>query len=1222
MLILGSTLVPSMMVGQAAEVDEEVYLLSPFEVTSEGTEGYSTTETLAGTRLRTDLRDLANSISVVNSQVLKDTGATSTQDLLVYTTNTEVGGVSGNFSGLGGGTSFNENNKLLRPSENTRVRGLDAADNTRNYFLTEVPWDGYNVDRVEMQRGPNSVLFGVGSPAGIVNAATKGAVYMDSGSIEMRVGSYGSVRATVDVNRELIDDELAVRIITLYEDTQFQQEPAFEKDERIFAAVRYEPKLFGEGSHTSIRASFEHGDIEANRPRTLPPIDSITPWFKTGTSNGIANLNKGTFDPTTMYDKYYDDPAYNTPAQPSNTIYPWFNEAFMGRMMGSNPAQFFNADSSTPIVSMVGMIGTGKAIGQSGLQDGTIGDMEFIRYFAITGFSNYASKALVDGAYYSDYSLTDASVYDFYNKLIDGNNKREWQEWDAANIAINQTFFDNRVGIDISAFSQRYNDGQYSFLNGGQYVIGVDVNSKLVDGSINPNCGRAYVGNSGYYGNFMNNIDRDSVRGTAYVDLKSTDFLEESWLTRVLGHHYITGLASHDVREVDGRTFSRWAYGTDLTDATGGTASLTGGLRSYDWIAYLGPSMLGSSYTSAKGLNLSNVTATIDPSGTQSVRFFDSTWKGGSNYADPYTYYLYDYQMVLQPTVSQQAENSANYVGWRSQNFSILNASQGDIDQLYTGINKSENTIESFGLTLQSYMLDDCMVFTYGWREDRVRTLSGQAAKIENDVVDSSFVLNRDTGSLNYARGQSRTWGLVLHTPEFINRNLPWGLNFSVFYGEGENFKADIPRGDIYGTQIANPTGETQDYGFVVSALDGRITLKTTWYETKMANATLNASDAGFGSAHLYYAWALPYWEATHALAALDGIADTQLRQGNWGWPWNNIVGSEYKDADGNVTTEGKQRIFAIVQDFFKSIPLDQNFCDQYGIGMNIAAMKAAATNSTFANQAGWSAFYNSVPTYGLNSDTHVYDPISGLGAGNGLALQPAYGGNLKSFGAAPVASCDTTSKGIEWELTARITDNWNVMLNVSKTDATITAVSPSLQNWIATYTEFLAGDAGLIQLWGGDTFRTNWANHILAPYNSLMAKVGSGASEMSPWRFNVITNYNFTEGMFKGVNVGMAYRWEDKRILGYQTMYSTDAQSYVLNLDKPWYGPTEDHFDMWVGYTMALNDDVNWRIQLNLRNVGEDAHLVPVYIQPDGSTGYSRIADGMSWTLSSTFEF
>jgi hypothetical protein len=58
-----------------------------------GKDGYKMMSTLAGTRVRTDLRGLASSVSVVTEGFLRDTGATNNKDLLVYTPSTEVAGL-------------------------------------------------------------------------------------------------------------------------------------------------------------------------------------------------------------------------------------------------------------------------------------------------------------------------------------------------------------------------------------------------------------------------------------------------------------------------------------------------------------------------------------------------------------------------------------------------------------------------------------------------------------------------------------------------------------------------------------------------------------------------------------------------------------------------------------------------------------------------------------------------------------------------------------------------------------------------------------------------------------------------------------------------------------------------------------------------------------------------------------------------------------------------
>jgi len=75
---------------------EDEVELSPFCV-SDNAGGYAASSTLAGTRIRTNLKDIGSAISVVNQQLLADAGATSAEELLAYTTGTEVGGVAGNF---------------------------------------------------------------------------------------------------------------------------------------------------------------------------------------------------------------------------------------------------------------------------------------------------------------------------------------------------------------------------------------------------------------------------------------------------------------------------------------------------------------------------------------------------------------------------------------------------------------------------------------------------------------------------------------------------------------------------------------------------------------------------------------------------------------------------------------------------------------------------------------------------------------------------------------------------------------------------------------------------------------------------------------------------------------------------------------------------------------------------------------------------------------------
>jgi len=1173
---------------------EEIIEMSPFSVTADDESStYQVKDTLAGTRVRTELKDVASSISVVNKQFLKDTGARKAEDLLVYTTNTEISGVYGNYSGFGGGSTYDEAARLVRPSSNNRVRGLDAADTTRDYFLTEIPWDGYNVDRVDLQRGPNSILFGVGSPAGIINASLNGAAFKNANSFETRIDGFGSFRNALDVNYVALKNTLAMRVSVLDDNTKYRQEPAYNHDRRIYTALRFDPKLFGPDARTSIKANFESGNIAANRPRMMPPVDGLTPWFATTSYAGsnIEPLNKLVLNPNTTW----------TTMSGGTTVYGKRYAAisdFLGRLFNSNMTSWYNAGVETPARVMVPVASTIAGIDSTGAIDKNgIASMPFTHLWATSGFSQFASHSLntlPGGSYYSDYSLTDSTVFDFYNKLMDGDNKYEWQDWRAGNINLSQTFFNDRVGFEMVYDTQSYNDGQNSILPGGEYIITVDMNTHLANGALNPNVGRPAVGSNAQYGNSSTNISRDNLRFTAYADIRAQDFLGKNRLSRILGRHTITGLVSEEQKITKNRSWVRYAVEEAYAKDTNQLTEMDQGARQWEYLVYLGDSMLNR--TSAAGMNLSNLNMKIAPQASTTLTFFDSRWNRSTdptnpNYVDPAAVFEYPYlnpDGTVSNTVSTQSENPANYKGWTTGTYATLNSDNGDIDKLTNRYAAQKKVVNSQAFTWQGYMFDDAFVPVFGWRRDIVRSKAAVADLDANKVV-SSYQLPWSSAQSLKTVGESKSWGGVLHTPKFIRDKMPGKTSLSVFYNRSENFKADAARADIAGNIIDNPRAATKEYGVAVSTLEDKLTFKVTWYKTTMKNADLGYSKAGFGD-NLYYAWAVPTWLATHALCLLDASNEVDPISVYGGWPYENVEG--IWDDQANKKGFRPARAKEIVRDVFMNFPATQAYLDEYGIPFDINKMHSA-------NEADWKA---TVPK------GHFWD----------LGYQPTYKEAFKSTGSGPVATVDTMSKGIEFELTAQPIKNLNISLNASKTTASRTDISPTLDAWVETWTEFLAGDAGLITMWGGNSFRSEWNNKIVAPFTVLKKQQGSSAPEVSPWRFNGVATYSVDRGPLKGSWIGGAYRWEDKRVLGYKY----DNSIGTIDIESPFYGPSEDHIDVWVGYGRKITSKIDWSIQLNVRNLFESKKLVPVTIQPDGNPSAYRIAEGMSWQLTNTFKF
>ncbi len=140
----------------------------------------------------------------------------------------------------------------IQPTEDTRIRGLAAADNTHDFFISDIPWDSYNIDRIDISRGPNAILFGEGSPAGIINAGSKSAEFINSGNLDLRFGSWGSTRESLDLNQVIVPGQVAFRLDVLHDDEKFEQQPAYSKDQRISGAIRIEPAFLNKNGNQTI----------------------------------------------------------------------------------------------------------------------------------------------------------------------------------------------------------------------------------------------------------------------------------------------------------------------------------------------------------------------------------------------------------------------------------------------------------------------------------------------------------------------------------------------------------------------------------------------------------------------------------------------------------------------------------------------------------------------------------------------------------------------------------------------------------------------------------------------------------------------------------------------------------------------------------------------------------------------------------------------------------
>ncbi len=1198
--------------------DEEILELSPFEVSSTRDNGYAATETLAGTRIRTNLSDVGSAISVVTRQMLEDIGATDNSTLLQYTPNAEVAGTRGTYAGLGNGTGVDETAVLRNPALANRIRGLANADQTRDFFVTDIPWDTFNIDRVEIQRGPNSILFGLGSPAGIVNGSTRSAEFRNLGSIEGRAGSYGSWRASLDANVEVIDNVLALRFDALTSGEKFQQEPAFQKDKRYYGAIRFDPKLFNRPDFkTSFKAKYEDGEIKANRPRIVPPIDAISQWFRP-VDNTSLNGGLGKYQINYGYDLGSNAAAIN----------PWLTAGIANQQQ---PIWFIDGTTNQQYRIYGGYVNTGaRNLNGSvrGIGDALLGQRYSDLFFGINGVPQYATAARLPGAQYGQYrnmSMSDASIFNFYDELIDGPNKKEWENWDAYNLDFSQTMFDDRLGVQLTYDRQKYERGGQALLGNPQITI--DMLRNFQDLSANPNFGRPYIAAGPGTGNSYES-DREYLRASLYGELRARDLFDNDFLVKLLGRHRINGVYSDEDYSTENREWRMNAHSQEWAGYWNRTDGRTSDFRDRPPVAavYLGPSLANAS--TAAGANISRIGAPITLN-NGSLYHFASTWTAPASvgFGDPWTV-----PASLQPMFNTdataptaQVSNPANYIGWNS-NFAMnpLRSDEGRNTDLLTRAQKSYRKTESYAGSWQGFLWNDAIVPTLGWRYDVVQGKAVTASPVPSnrlmlDLSPDKYVLPATYPASQVFKDHSTAGGVVVHLNKLIGDS-PLPVNVSLTYNKSNNFQVTDTRRNVYGTPLANPTGATKEYGVLLSTKDNKYSLRVTKYETTVTGASTPLDLGGlagtitqgikFRNVFLYrmagYTW--------------DTREQTNMTAGQryfWTPAYINSAGRPVADLNGNPTP----------------VPSGATLETQAQADAHRdASIRAWNTiQTTLAARGFFSAWGYNPTTPSALTDRATYEATLNGGTTPAAQYLPDFANTVYNYGfttpSGLTVTSDTTSKGYEFEFTANPTRNLRIMVNGARQQATRNNVGgPILDELVSYMDQQMAGVAGDMRQFNGNyvpnnEVRQNWANWR-GQYTLLKLQEGSAASELRKWRWNVIANYTFDEGFMKGVGLGGAYRWQDKVVIGYPVIPGTAGQA-SFDLSKPFYGPSEDGIDLWVSYTRKLTNKINWRIQANVRNAFADEGLIPVSVQPDGRTWASvRVKPVQEWFVTNTFMF
>lgn len=786
---------------------DPVEVLSPFVVQTDRDTGYQATSTLAGTRLNTPVKELAASISIYTKDLMEDLGATSSSDLLIYATGTDAAGAGGNFSGANNDINEprpNGNSSRVDPQGTSRSRGLAAPTFTRGYFATSIPFDSYNTGAVTVNRGPNAALFGVGSAAGIVDTALIEPEFRGNRhSVSFRYGNNDSARTVTDFNFLLVPDKVAFRIAMLNDNEKFNQRPAFEDKRRVYGAVTIRPTRT-----TTFRANLEAGNTNANRPLlTLPYNSAAAPWHAAGRPS---------------YDwRFYDDPV--NASGPHGTATEGF---FHSNSISLGPTFVYNnpTDLRPSIAFMSTTPGTtGNAANAVKAQvfhpianRNLINDsIRFLHTQNIFDFpAGYWTAANVPPGQLPGFvpagikaqGFTDFSAFDFRNRLIDETSRQE-ETFRAFNVRLEQSFWQNRAGVELAYDQQRVDRrarNSFFSINNANHIF-VDTSVTLPNGVRNPNLGRPYAiyGLSNWRERFE---ERQAANLTGFLRYDFKDLKRDG--ARWLGRHSLTGRYEEvRVNLLDQRPVTS-TLGEALDATTSGDLSIN--TRRPGIIVYMGPSIIGNN----------------NPIRLESIRIPEiqagpmipiSYFKRAGNATDPGDF---------------------------------VSAPSTLIDLAGPGT-ASREVIESQVFVLHSHWLLDHLITTVSWRRDEDFSANTSTAYRANpaDRLDpgkahfgfDDFALFHQKPP-PFAAKEIKSYGGVLRWPQMWWR-LPLGSDLSVFGNRSENFTPLGGRISPFGASWPSPQGETREFGFNLSTLNDRLSVRMNWFETAIKGASFSWSN-------------------------------------------------------------------------------------------------------------------------------------------------------------------------------------------------------------------------------------------------------------------------------------------------------------------------------------------------------------------------------------------
>ena len=1229
--LIGCGFLCSILTGWAQnDEEEEVFELSPFAVDASGDEGYYASQTMAGGRLSGSLKDTGAAVQVVTKEFMDDLGATGIEELLQYTTSSEVAGILGNISGAdeGGTGETNVGGARRDPDGATRVRGLTAPDRTRNFFVTDIPFDTYNTERIDINRGANSFLFGLASPAGIINNDLARARFRNTNEFRFRIGSGGvnpSYRGEFKLNRVVVEDKLAVHVAGVMDRTEYRQRPTYKNDDRIYTAFSYRP--FG-NENTVFRGHMETGEILGNAPDVLLPQVNFDTFLRTPARMNATLMVKnrrnkdypisaqhhegptmGQFNNKRFYSAddraAFLDAGYivrdNPDDAPAGAQYPtltyrnirWGGGAYGFVWDGSNGLD-------QPAFSYTDQI-PGAAMERRSQAN----NVEIPNYWSGGIYKNNVGRnggapqglypgnlGEIMGIGWIDQGFTDLDTFDFSRANLGWDNDYYSRDFFNYSLALEQTFWEGKGGISIEYdFQDLYRDS-YTALNGGNSVITFDVNETILlpedinyvesgnyNGMPNPNFGRPVIMTKS--GQRTNDDQRTSKRVTAFAKYDFRDSMNNDKLANILGSHTFTILGDDNRHHEMMLNWFRGSFGDPepaLHIGPNNARQALNNARNTPNLVYIGPQQLDAWTSYNKVSDFIIEPAYYDLRSTTGRTYDKVAWNLGED--------------ATAEALRLDRDRSQGNEYWANHTWSPLNSPSKNV-------RRQETSVRSLAANTQSKLFSDHLVLNLGYREDSVENWLNTEPPIDPNSLDEIPFVTPDRwlledGTYNSVKKNIFGYGAVVYWPKDIIP-LPEAVNDITFhYNSSDNFVPSLERVDQYRRPIPSQFGDTKDWGVSAYMWNNKLVARVNFYEATLENATAPTSGIWNRNHVRIFQW---YGRLNRDSRRLDS--------------YDNDTGEFLFSGDGKVDHD-------IVDEFFE-------YDEEVGLYFAGEDAEEGFANLDDAIAAQWPYLADTrlamEPLEQFVFDDELIHSFNARFLPDG-DINIQWAGSIND-------TTDITSKGMEAEIILNPTKSWRIAFNAARQEVIMDNIAPRLENLVDSFLLPYMQRFGYMD-WGNPTGAPQGATFESTTYQRLVEYFyvkgleGQPTAEQREWRFNLITNYTFREGPLKGFQIGGAARWQDEVNGGYPVAFNDDLRIYEPLVDQGYFTDTDLAVDLTFGYRAKIMNNVDWRMQINMRNVHNwDNTDVDVFrFQQDGSPARARFAPPRQIWLTNTFRF